>query len=65
LERRQFIVRDSGAKFVVTTAQLAPDFGEAALGEKDIEVELSMQPHENISLAQLDSLAYLLYTSGM
>ncbi|KAG8774039.1 Non-ribosomal peptide synthetase [Ceratobasidium sp. 428] len=66
IERRQFIVRDSGAKFVVTTAQLAPDFGEAALVlENDvIKSELSSHSDENICLAQLDSLAYLLYTSG-
>ncbi|KAG9073598.1 Non-ribosomal peptide synthetase, partial [Ceratobasidium sp. UAMH 11750] len=65
LERRQFIVRDSGAKFVVTTAQLAPDFGEVALvlEDKDTEAELLGQSDENICLAQLDSLAYLLYTS--
>ncbi|KAG8692019.1 Non-ribosomal peptide synthetase [Ceratobasidium sp. 394] len=66
LERRQFIVRDSGAKFVVTTAQLAPDFGEVALvlEDKVTEAELLGQSDENICLAQLDSLAYLLYTSG-
>ncbi|KAG9127508.1 Non-ribosomal peptide synthetase [Ceratobasidium sp. 392] len=66
LERRQFIVRDSGAKYVVTTAQLAPDFGDAALVLEDdgIQSGLSRQSDEDICLSQLDSLAYLLYTSG-
>lgn len=66
LERRQYIVRDSGAKFVVTTASLAPDFGEAALVLDDLYMEESLlnQSSEDICLAKLDSLAYLLYTSG-
>ncbi|KAG8734468.1 Non-ribosomal peptide synthetase [Ceratobasidium sp. 423] len=66
LERRQFIVRDSGAKFVVTTASLAPDFGDAALVLENTATAkaISQQPSSNVCLAQLDSLAYLLYTSG-
>ncbi|GAB1517179.1 Non-ribosomal peptide synthetase [Rhizoctonia solani] len=65
-ERRQFIVRDSGAKFVVTTASLAPDFGDVALVPENAKVarDISEQPSDDICLAQLDSLAYLLYTSG-
>ncbi|QRV86117.1 AMP binding enzyme [Ceratobasidium sp. AG-Ba] len=66
LERRQFIVRDSGAKFVITTTQLAPDFGPGALVLEDENVrnELSGESDEDACHAQLDSLAYLLYTSG-
>ncbi|KDN49336.1 hypothetical protein RSAG8_02038, partial [Rhizoctonia solani AG-8 WAC10335] len=66
LERRQFIVRDSGARFVVTTASLAPDFGNVALVPENTTTAnaISRQPSSNICLAQLDSLAYLLYTSG-
>ncbi|KAF8610148.1 hypothetical protein BDV93DRAFT_517326 [Ceratobasidium sp. AG-I] len=66
LERRQYIVRDSGTKFVITTANLAPDFGEAALVLEDADMEESLlkQSSEDICLAKLDSLAYLLYTSG-
>ncbi|CAE6433958.1 unnamed protein product [Rhizoctonia solani] len=66
LERRQFIVRDSGAKFVVTTASLAPDFGNIAFVPENTTTErdISGQPSDDICLAQLDSLAYLLYTSG-
>jgi hypothetical protein len=66
LERRQFIVRDSGAKFVVTTASLAPDFGDAALVPESAAMTRDISEHssDDICLAQLDSLAYLLYTSG-
>ncbi|CUA72232.1 hypothetical protein RSOLAG22IIIB_00897 [Rhizoctonia solani] len=66
LERRQFIARDSGARFVVTTASLAPDFGEVALVlENTATAKAILQQSSNdICLAQLDSLAYLLYTSG-
>ncbi|CAE6419816.1 unnamed protein product [Rhizoctonia solani] len=66
LERRQFIVRDSGARFVVTTASLAPDFGDAAFVPESTAATKAMlqQPCSNICLAQLDLLAYLLYTSG-
>ncbi|KAH7340224.1 hypothetical protein B0J17DRAFT_595170 [Rhizoctonia solani] len=66
LERRQFIVRDSGAKFVITTASLSPDFGDVALVPENTATaaEISQQPSSDICLAQLDSLAYLLYTSG-
>ncbi|CAE6524666.1 unnamed protein product [Rhizoctonia solani] len=66
LERRQFIIRDSGAKFVVTTASLASDFGDAALVLENTATTkaISQQSSSNVCLAQLDSLAYLLYTSG-
>ena len=66
LERRQYIVRDSGAKFVITTANLALDFGQAALvlEDPDMEETLLKQSSEDVCLAELDSLAYLLYTSG-
>ncbi|KAJ1310440.1 hypothetical protein OPQ81_007173 [Rhizoctonia solani] len=66
IERRQFIVRDSGAKFVVTTAHLASDFGDVALVPENTAIAeaILQQSSSNICLAQLDSLAYLLYTSG-
>ncbi|VDC02359.1 unnamed protein product [Peniophora sp. CBMAI 1063] len=54
-ERKMFIKQDSGAKFVLDTDEVAGTiFPRPALVTDD---------HENICLAGLDNLAYLLYTS--
>lgn len=66
-ERKKYIADDSGSKFVLTSADQAPYFGELAIVLDDLAVQEEVLGHDaaDICLAELDSLAYLLYTSGM
>ncbi|KAJ3918621.1 hypothetical protein F5877DRAFT_78832 [Lentinula edodes] len=65
-ERKKYIADDSGSKFVLTSADQAPYFGELAIVLDDLAVQEEVLGHDaaDICLAELDSLAYLLYTSG-
>ncbi|KAJ3856653.1 hypothetical protein EV368DRAFT_78489 [Lentinula lateritia] len=65
-ERKKYIANDSGSKFVLTSADQAPYFGELAVVLDDLAVQEEVLGHDaaDICLAELDSLAYLLYTSG-
>ncbi|KIY43686.1 hypothetical protein FISHEDRAFT_78528 [Fistulina hepatica ATCC 64428] len=75
-ERRIFIAEDSGARFVLTTRDQASTFGDRAIvlddltcNECNVVVAKSDNPcatcdSGDLCFAQLDSLAYLLYTSG-
>ncbi|KIY73113.1 acetyl-CoA synthetase-like protein [Cylindrobasidium torrendii FP15055 ss-10] len=66
LERKTFIADDSGAKLVFTAAEDAPTFGDRAvlLSESLLADALTSFGGEDVCHATLDSLAYLLYTSG-
>ncbi|KAF5368041.1 hypothetical protein D9758_004463 [Tetrapyrgos nigripes] len=65
-ERKRFIAEDSEARFVLTTAEHADLFGERAvvLDDPSVQNEIGKEDGSDICLAELDSLAYLLYTSG-
>ncbi|KAJ3863422.1 acetyl-CoA synthetase-like protein, partial [Lentinula novae-zelandiae] len=65
-ERKKYIADDSGSKFVLTSADQAPYFGELAIVLDDLAIQEEVLEHDaaDICLAELDSLAYLLYTSG-
>ncbi|KAL1744045.1 hypothetical protein HDZ31DRAFT_64457 [Schizophyllum fasciatum] len=66
VERKKYIEQDSEAKFVFVTSQEdSKVFARPALLKEDL-LRQARQEHgsENICLASLDNLAYLLYTSG-
>ncbi|KAL4259866.1 Non-ribosomal peptide synthetase [Pleurotus pulmonarius] len=67
-ERKKYISSDSQAKFVLTTKDLTSislfDCETIFVEEPSIQQEISAQLDDRICSASLDSLAYLLYTSG-
>ncbi|VDC07058.1 unnamed protein product [Peniophora sp. CBMAI 1063] len=65
-ERKKFIEQDSEAKFVlVTDSEAGRVFARPALVTDDLLSQARKEHgNENICLAGLDNLAYLLYTSG-
>ncbi|KIJ69297.1 nonribosomal peptide synthetase [Hydnomerulius pinastri MD-312] len=68
MERKAFIARDSGAKFVVMSSQLySPTlFGELSVDVDDTSVKgaIASMSDANLDLASPENLAYMLYTSG-
>jgi len=65
-ERKRHIVEDSGAKFVLTNDACFESFRGPvySLDSAKVQERIASQDSSEISLAELDSLAYLLYTSG-
>ena len=65
-ERKRHITEDSNAKFVLTNDAYFNNFRGPAYSldsAKTLE-QIASQDSSEISFAKLDSLAYLLYTSG-
>lgn len=65
-ERKRHIAEDSDAKFILTDDAWFKSFGGPAysLDSPETREEIDLQDPSEISLAELDSLAYLIYTSG-
>ena len=62
-ERIKLITEDSHARFVITTQDKMPEYGDRALDVEDLLV--ASHNKENPDIRQdSDSLAYLIYTSG-
>ncbi|CDO69498.1 hypothetical protein BN946_scf184785.g3 [Trametes cinnabarina] len=67
-ERQQFIARDSGARYILSTSDL-PCF--ASLGDITIDIKdpsvrkaIDQQRADEVALANPDDTSYILYTSG-
>ncbi|KAK7033521.1 Non-ribosomal peptide synthetase [Paramarasmius palmivorus] len=66
-ERKRYIASDSGALLVLTNEDQAPLFEDkaAVLDDPKIQAEIDKEDgEEDVENAELDKLAYLLYTSG-
>ncbi|KAL0578432.1 Non-ribosomal peptide synthetase [Marasmius crinis-equi] len=66
-ERKRYIASDSEALLVITTSDQASVFGERAvvLDDPHVQDEINAEDDsEDVCHAELDQLAYLLYTSG-
>lgn len=65
-ERKRHIVEDSDAKFILTNDAYFENFRGPvySLDSANIQERIASQDSSEISIAKLDSLAYLLYTSG-
>ncbi|KAF9493084.1 hypothetical protein BDN71DRAFT_1591331 [Pleurotus eryngii] len=67
-ERKKYISSDSQAKFVLTSKDLTSislfDCETIFVEEPSIQQEISAQLNDRICTASLESIAYLLYTSG-
>ncbi|KAG8928334.1 Non-ribosomal peptide synthetase [Tulasnella sp. 418] len=66
IERKLFVVNNSNAKFVICPQEEAENFGSQAvvLSSPSLQRSLVSLPTSNPGVARVDSLAYLLYTSG-
>lgn len=69
LERKAYIARDSGARFVLTSADVSPPslFGDLGIFFDSTESQNAIRAEIDVPLnfASLDGLAFLLYTSGI
>jgi non-ribosomal peptide synthetase component F len=65
-ERKRHIAEDSDARFILTNDEWFDSFrGQVySLDSPETLKKIESQDSSEISLAKLDSLAYLLYTSG-
>ncbi|KAJ8078433.1 Non-ribosomal peptide synthetase [Marasmius tenuissimus] len=66
-ERKRYIASDSDALLVITTSEQASIFGDRAvvLDDRQVQDEINEEDgSKDICNAELDKLAYLLYTSG-
>ncbi|TIB95052.1 acetyl-CoA synthetase-like protein [Wallemia mellicola] len=65
-ERKKYIAKDSESKVIFTTSENITIFTEAAVDSHDTDLwkQVDAQDSSDINLAKLDSLSYLLYTSG-
>ncbi|KAH6918511.1 peptide synthetase [Coprinopsis sp. MPI-PUGE-AT-0042] len=68
LERKAYIARDSGARFVLTTSDLSPPtlFGPKSVFVDATEVlgAIEQESTNEFNIAKLENLSYMLYTSG-
>lgn len=68
LERKAYIARDSGARFVLTSTDISPLslFGDLTVFLDSTESQNAIRAETDAPLdfASLDGLAFLLYTSG-
>ncbi|KAF9227677.1 hypothetical protein BS17DRAFT_726077 [Gyrodon lividus] len=68
MERKLFIAKDSGARFVIISSQSQSPalFGELSVDVADLSVKdaISSMSDENVESAAPENLAYMLYTSG-
>ncbi|KAI0670364.1 hypothetical protein C8Q78DRAFT_1079337 [Trametes maxima] len=68
VERQQFIAKDSGARFILSTSDMGcfRSLGETAIDIKDPSVRSAIeeQSADEIAIPGPDDLSYILYTSG-
>ncbi|KAI0647071.1 hypothetical protein C8Q79DRAFT_1000106 [Trametes meyenii] len=68
IERQQFIAKDSGARFILSTSDIAcfRSLGETAVDIKDPSVRSAIEEQnaDEIAIPGPDDLSYILYTSG-
>ncbi|KAI0336556.1 hypothetical protein GY45DRAFT_411925 [Cubamyces sp. BRFM 1775] len=68
LERQQFIAKDSNARYILSTSDLAcfESLGNIAIDMRDSSVRAAIehQDADEVAFAQPDDTSYILYTSG-